>query len=523
MRRIVTLLYALAALAAFTMAARLQPALLRMRRDYHLSQAEPTENMPPMVAFTTVALGGFRGLIVDALWMRATRLQDEGKYFELVQLAGWITKLQPRFASIWAFHAWNLAYNISVMMTAPEDRWRWVRHGLTLLRDDGLRYNPGSAQLHRELAWIFSHKIGQDMDQAHFYYKRAWAIEMSRAIGGGRPNFDALIATPRNLAELRRIPGVDALLAELEAAGYAPPYDRVLDASAPPDPVAARPADDPCVAALWSYLRAQRVREVYKLDPARMKEVDERYGPLDWRLPQAQAIYWAWMGLPHARTRFDRLSLERAIFQGMADAFLRGRLVLPPEDGPFALTPNITLYPRVHDAYITALNQFSDDATVRVAFRNFLTDAIMIHYCYNLEARAREIFDEMRERFPDEDPTEDFEKFIYRTWTEFARETDQRRATAIIESALYQSHFWRWLNDADQAAGFARLARLVWTHYMEERKDPEFRARTGLPPLEEMDRLARERVRETMEAAQIQRREIRADPKRPFLPAETPP
>ena len=36
------------------------------------------EGAPPLVAFTTVALGGFRGIIADFLWFRAMALQDEG-------------------------------------------------------------------------------------------------------------------------------------------------------------------------------------------------------------------------------------------------------------------------------------------------------------------------------------------------------------------------------------------------------------------------------------------------------------
>ena len=41
------------------------------------------EGAPPLVAFTTVALGGFRGIIADFLWFRAMALQDEGKYFDV--------------------------------------------------------------------------------------------------------------------------------------------------------------------------------------------------------------------------------------------------------------------------------------------------------------------------------------------------------------------------------------------------------------------------------------------------------
>ncbi|MHC4156689.1 MAG: hypothetical protein ACYST6_17470 [Planctomycetota bacterium] len=63
------------------------------------NEDEPLENMPPSLAFATVAMGAFRGLVVDILWMRAERLKEEGQFFDARQLAEWITKLQPRFAS----------------------------------------------------------------------------------------------------------------------------------------------------------------------------------------------------------------------------------------------------------------------------------------------------------------------------------------------------------------------------------------------------------------------------------------
>jgi len=97
------------------------------REDMDLIIDKP-ENVPPSLAFATVATGAFRGLAVDALWMRADRLKEEGQFFDARQLAEWITTLQPRFASVWEFHAWNMAYNISVAIpaTQPDQRWQWV-------------------------------------------------------------------------------------------------------------------------------------------------------------------------------------------------------------------------------------------------------------------------------------------------------------------------------------------------------------------------------------------------------------
>lgn len=151
--------------------------LLAARDRLGLTQAPATDNLPPEAAFTTVALGGFRGILADLLWMRAGRLQDEGRFFELAQLSDWIARLQPRSPAIWAYHAWNMAYNIPALLPDPADRWRWVKSGIALLRDDGMALNPGSARLHRELAWLYLHKLGTDDDSTAPYYRARFAKE----------------------------------------------------------------------------------------------------------------------------------------------------------------------------------------------------------------------------------------------------------------------------------------------------------------------------------------------------------
>lgn len=161
------LLPAVLLLASGTSALR----LFRMRGDLRLTQAPPARNMPPALAFGTIAFGGFRGILADFLWMRATDLQDRGRYFELNQLAEWITRLQPRSPVVWSFQSWNLAYNIPALLRDDAEKWRWVRHGILLLLDDGLRLNPASAPLHADLAWLFLHKIGLDLDESAPYYR----------------------------------------------------------------------------------------------------------------------------------------------------------------------------------------------------------------------------------------------------------------------------------------------------------------------------------------------------------------
>src|SRR6201996_7964449 len=129
------------AVVLFCVATQMQSRLNAERKDLGLTRLTPLENAPPVLAFTSVALGGFRGLIANALWMRATDLQDEDKYFEMVQLADWITKLEPHFTSVWTIQAWNMAYNISVKFKDPQDRWQWVSRGVHLLRDEAIPIN----------------------------------------------------------------------------------------------------------------------------------------------------------------------------------------------------------------------------------------------------------------------------------------------------------------------------------------------------------------------------------------------
>ena len=238
--------FLIASAAALILAGAVNVRLLEMRAESHLTQAPPTQNMPPLVAFTTVALGGFRGVLADVLWMRAGALQDEGRYFELVQLSDWIVKLQPRSPAIWAYHAWNMAYNLSMLMPSPAEKWRWVRNGIALLRDEGLAGNPGSPRLHQELAWLFLHKLGSDQDSAAAYYRERWAAEVDSG----------------------------------------------------------------------------QVR----LDPALVRQIETQIAPLDWRTPQAQAIYWATAGLAFARTDFDDLALRRMVYQALLQRLALGEL-----------------------------------------------------------------------------------------------------------------------------------------------------------------------------------------------------
>lgn len=155
------------------------------QRSGEEAKAEQTAAPSPAAEMIVAGLGGFRSIVAEVVWFRADRLQDEGRYAELAQLSTWLTYLEPHTPEVWSYAAWNLAYNISVTMPTPADRWRWVEAGICLLRDDGLRLNPRDPVLHRELAWLFLQKLGGALDEAVAYYRAEWKtrIETLRAAG----------------------------------------------------------------------------------------------------------------------------------------------------------------------------------------------------------------------------------------------------------------------------------------------------------------------------------------------------
>ena len=162
---------------------------------------------PVLAEGALAALGGLRSIAAEVVWFRADRLQDEGRYVEMSQLASVLTFLEPHTPEVWSYAAWNLAYNISIMMPDAESRWRWVEAAITLLRDEGLRLNPGSRELIQELAWLFELKIGLDIDSAAETYRRLWREKVEDVKGRGA--WDELGMDPSVMAKIEQATGFD--------------------------------------------------------------------------------------------------------------------------------------------------------------------------------------------------------------------------------------------------------------------------------------------------------------------------
>jgi hypothetical protein len=434
------------ALALLAGAAWVQSRLNHDRQQMGLTRVQPLSNAPPALAFTTLALGGFRGLIADALWVRMMDLQDEGKYFEMVQLADWITKLQPHLTTVWIVQAWNMAFNISVKFKGTDngaypDRWRWVKAGVDLLRDEALRYNPKQPLLYRELAGLFHFKIGMDMDDAHFYYKSKWIQAMTAVLGSGRPDWDTLIH-PQTADQKRR---------------------------------------------------ATILEQEYKLNPVFMKQVDDTYGPLDWRLPETHAIYWAMLGMKKCTTG-DLMPLRRMIYQSLQLAFKRGRLIVDKSQHTYLYAPNLDIIDKVNQSYLTMLKEdknFRDN--IRNAHKNFLKDAVYFLYEHGRRPEAQKWFNYLCQTYPKAPllyyhpkslpGTLTLDQYAIRRVTEDVGETSNVRVTSGVEGLLDQAFLNAAMGQDADAENYMLFARRVYDDY--QKRIPKLaRVRIGLPKFE---------------------------------------
>jgi hypothetical protein len=288
-------------------------------------------NAPPIIIFTTQALGGFRGIIADILWMNAIKAQKEKHFFEALQLASWITSLEPDFTRVWGFQAWNIAYNISECFPSPLDRWRWVKNGISLIRDKGIKYNPTSQKLYVDLAWLFQHKINFYMDDAHIFYKRKFAEEIGEILPEGK-----LIELPE-------------------------PHQKLL-------------------------------LEKFGLVPEQMREIEDKYGITDWRIADSHAVYFAYIGKNVAEKKSeDPYISQDLIARSLINAFKSGRLVINRTQNLFCLTPNLKIYPAVTNIFEEMLKN-GENEFIRERYNTFLANASVFLACYNKNEESRQLY-----------------------------------------------------------------------------------------------------------------------------------
>ena len=519
----------------------------RQRQNMGLIIDTP-ENIPAELIFATVATGAFRGLVVDVLWMRADKLKDEGQFFDARQLAEWITILQPRFASVWEFQAWNMAYNISVAIPAnqPDQRWRWVRNGYELLRDEAIdKYKIKNITLYRELARIFQHKIGDVSDDAHKYYKLQLAMSMEPLLSsednqlGSQDNryFEALAEAPVSLQEIVTDPNVASLVKALKSADntfsdddeLVSNYLSLRQNSGRFNAAAGSTIDDfrgtDALKKFDLFAKARQLRKIWKLDPVLMRDLNKTYGPidfadpnthlpLDWRLPDSHAIYWGVKGLQIAAREQSReigmteTNTDRIVGHSLQNLFRNGKmfirdmkLQIPVEGSQESQTqifkevflrPDLRMFDSYNKSFLAVLEKYKDEkegtlASLQNGHRNMLKNAVLSFYQSGHKLQAQKIYDQLRKLYDLPEFKVPILEFARKRFLEELETIGLNDAKEQVVLLLRESFFLYAIRDDETSSGREKLAEEIHNYYQKKYSDEN---RIDLPDLKVLQYLA---------------------------------
>lgn len=116
------------------------------------------------------AFGGFRSLIASLTALQADVSWQNKEWGEVEQKYEIVTALQPRVESYWEAAAWHMAYNASAYYLEDwhngefsdelrREYWkRYIERGQEFL-EEGLRYNPDSWKLWKQVGMIYSSRF----------------------------------------------------------------------------------------------------------------------------------------------------------------------------------------------------------------------------------------------------------------------------------------------------------------------------------------------------------------------------
>lgn len=129
------------------------------------------------VTFPRLTLGGMRGIASTYLWMQAEDDKNDRKWIELESKYTQIGALQPYFASVYIYHSWNQAYNLSAQWQEQETKYKWVLDGIAYLYK-GEDFNPANADIMLEESQLYAMKLGGSFER--IYYREHWRHDIAR-------------------------------------------------------------------------------------------------------------------------------------------------------------------------------------------------------------------------------------------------------------------------------------------------------------------------------------------------------
>ena len=135
---------------------------------------------------------------------------------------------------------------------------------------------------------------------------------------------------------------------------------------------------------------ANLLTNMFNMELKYVRQTDEEFGPLDWRLPETHAIYWSVIGMDKGRTG-DPMVLYRMIWQAMKLAFDKGTVNINPHNSMIEFSPNLEIIGNVNKTFEKMKLMLPEKADyVARGQEFFLHDAIYFLYLHGREESAAE-------------------------------------------------------------------------------------------------------------------------------------
>lgn len=446
------------------------------------------EDLPPSLALTSIALGPLKGVISSGLLWRAMEKEDKKEYMESYQLSRMISAIQPRYPSIWTFQGFTLSFNVAASYSRPEERWQWILRGIELMRDEGLKYNPNNAEIRHEIMRTIKDKI-QQTDQQAIFMKNEWTkLMLTYFDDGDYSELQRLRKAASSLHELKTRPYLDQL-AEVAKTNHIDLYNFKKN---PPQLSAnyigflfggKAPSDDQmalvksAVVNLYFYYKRNKIETELNFNILRMIEVDETYGPFDWRSHIATALYWgAEKDLGNYTTA--GLNYTRMTLGLMQDNFYEGKIIYNKESDSFIRTTHVQALPSVHHFYDELL-ALAPSRRNRKSHDYFIERAAIVCYNMNQTQAAKELFSIFKHASGQKDAT--FEEFILGSMLNTLRSKTFKETQSLIESLLVSSYKASEALNHEMSMGLRNRAMMMYRIYQKEygkssKRLPKFQA-----------------------------------------------
>ena len=483
-------------LAALVCAALFMDPINQQRKDYGLTYTkDPTKNTPPSVAFTTTALGGFRNIIIDVLWIRAMNMMEDGNYFEAAQLYSMIGEMQPHFADIWIYNAWNMAYNISVNF--PQDapgnwttRWTWVQKGIKLLRDKALPLNTRSVKICDYLGTIYWHKVGGFMDDAHVFYKEQLAQQMKNVLGDYVRDIGTVAEAYKSADEILAREDVANLISALKQNKidlFKLDLEKISTLSDTITRIMQQPQYAAAAEQLMLVVRGRYLKQTLKLDPVIMKQMEANFNWFDWRLAEVHALYWfnkAVSLAKESKTESERF-YDQKTQQALKMMFDRGRIVELPGGG-IAFMHDLSKTDYIHQHFLDRIEKYDKKGTFRDAHRNWLQEAAMVYFTYGEIKKARELYYTVIREYKPELANTLFEDWVMERVRSEMKSAGTKQAEAFVMGQLRLIVMYADMGELEMANTLAEYAKAFYEDYQSKKTE-----RQELPPWDQLEEVAR--------------------------------